>query len=77
MPNTLLTAREHAHSFVHSNLPSFLKVFKNSKHLLQDLETNLFRAAIFPFRLKSCFKLVGDFISRLAWIFLGFVTIPH
>ena len=51
------SSKTYWHSVVHSN--DFLNVRKKVRHLSVALETNLFRAAILPFRLCTSLTVFG------------------
>ena len=61
-------------SSIHSN--DFLRVRKNGRHLSVALETNLFRAAIFPFKLWTSLTVLGGSNSIMARTFSGLTSIP-
>ena len=50
---------------------------KKGLHRSVDLERKRLRAAACPVKLWISFKVVGDFISRIAWICLGCASIPR
>ena len=62
------------HSFVHSK--DFFNTQKKGRHLFVALETNLFRAATFPFKLCTAFTVLGGSSSNMAHIFSGLTSIP-
>ena len=62
------------HSSVH--LKDFLSTRKKGKHLSVALETNLFRATIFPFKLYTVFTVLGGSNSIIARTFFGLTSIP-
>ena len=63
------------HSSVHSNDP--FNTRKKGRHLSVALETNLFSAAILPFRLYTSLTVFGGASSIIARIFSGLTLIPH
>ena len=62
------------HSVVHSN--GFLNVRKKGRHLSVALKTNLFNAAILPFKLCTSLTIFGEANSIMACIFSGLTSIP-
>ena len=62
------------HSSVHSK--DFFSTRKKGKHLSVALETNLFRAATFPFKLYNAFTVLGGFRSKMARTFSELTSIP-
>ena len=70
----LRSLNAHWHSFVHSN--DLLNMRKKGRHLSDVLETNVFNAAIFPFRLCTSLLVLGKANSIMASIFSGLTSIP-
>ena len=62
------------HSIVHSN--DFFNVQKKGRHLSVTLETNLFNATTFLFRLYTSLTIFGGANSIIAYIFFGLTSIP-
>ncbi|KAM0986148.1 hypothetical protein ACFX2I_013273 [Malus domestica] len=65
------------HSSSHLSRCAFLIALKNGLHRSVNNERKQLKAATRPVKLWISFKVVGDFISRIARIFLGCASIPH
>ena len=62
------------HSSVHSK--DLLSIQKKGRHLSVALETNLFRATTYPFKLCTAFTVLGGSNSKMARTFSGLTSIP-
>ena len=62
------------HSSVHLN--DLLRVQKKGRHLFVALETNLFRVALFPFKLWTFLTILGGSNSIMTHIFSRLTSIP-
>ena len=58
------------------HLNDFFSTQKKGKHLSIALETNLFRAATFPFKLCIAFTVLRGSSSNMARTFSGLTSIP-
>ena len=67
--------KDSSASLVHSNFIC-LRVLKKGEHLSADLDMNLPKAATHPVSLWTSFTDVGDYISNIARILLGFASMP-
>ncbi|KAM2339666.1 hypothetical protein ACFX1X_019213 [Malus domestica] len=61
----------------HLSLCALLIALKKGLHRSLDRERKRLRAAARPVKLWISFKVVGDFISMIAWICLGCASIPR
>ncbi|KAM1233265.1 hypothetical protein ACFX2J_002988 [Malus domestica] len=61
----------------HLSCYALLIALKKGLHQLVDCERKRLSAATHLVKLWISFKIVGDFISRIVWICLGCVLIPH
>jgi hypothetical protein len=62
------------HSLLQVN--AFFKILKKGRNLSVDQERNQFRAAIFPVSCYNCLIVLGGYISKTAFTFSGFASIP-
>ena len=67
-----------SNAFWHSSVYSkdFFSTQKKGRHLSVALETNLFRAATFPFKLYTGFTVLEGSSSNMARTFSGLTSIP-
>ena len=66
-----------SHSSSHLSRYALLIALKKGLHRSVYRDRNRLRAAARPVKLWISFKVVGDFIYRIARIFLGCASIPH
>ena len=66
-----------SHSSSHLSRYALLMALKKGLHLSVDHDKKPLRAAARPVKLWIFFKVVGDFISRIARICLGCASIPR
>ncbi|GKD51524.1 hypothetical protein Tco_1280500 [Tanacetum coccineum] len=56
--------------------PYFLRVSRHDRALSAALERNLFKASSLPLRRCICFRLFGEGMFIIAFVFSGFAVIP-